>query len=178
MAWNSWRSQYQSKIRQRQLANNTLDVEVDSATNLSITAEYLFSDSLGLELLASLPFKHDITLNSADAGDVTHLPPTLSLQYHFMPEAILSPYVGLGINFTYIFSEDSAGPIAGTDLNLKNSLGLAAHAGVDYKFSDTWFAGIDARWMDIDADVTVNGTDVGTANIDPLILGAYIGKSM
>ena len=109
-------------------------------------------------------------------GSLKHLPPTLSLQYHFSPEAKISPYLGAGVNFTWIYSEDSAGPIAGTELKLKNSWGLAAHAGVDFKMENDWFFGVDARWMDIDSDASVNLAQVGTVNIDPIVYGFYFGK--
>ncbi len=158
------------------LAGGALDVEVGSNWRPTITAEYFLNDNLGIEVLAALPFKHDVKLNGADAGEVTHLPPTVSLQYHFSPEAKISPYLGAGVNFTWIYSEDSAGPIAGTELKLKNSWGLAAHAGVDFKMENDWFFGVDARWMDIDSDVSVNLVQVGTVNIDPIVYGFYFGK--
>ena len=31
---------------------------------------------------------------------------------------------------------------------------------------------MDARWIDIDTDVKVNGASVGTVNIDPMVYGA------
>ena len=158
------------------LAAGALDVDVDSNWRPTITAEYFVNDNLGIELLAAVPFKHDIKLNGLDAGAITHLPPTLSLQYHFNPDARVSPYLGAGVNFTWIYSEDSAGPIAGTDLNLDNSWGLAAHAGIDFKMDNNWFVGIDARWLDIDSDVSVDGAAVGTVNVDPLVYGFYFGK--
>ncbi len=158
------------------LAGGALDVEVGSNWRPTITAEYFLNDNLGIEVLAALPFKHEVKLNGADAGEVTHLPPTVSLQYHFSPDAKISPYFGAGLNFTWIYSEDSAGPIAGTELKLKNSWGLAAHAGVDFKMENDWFFGVDARWMDIDSDVSVNLAQVGTVNIDPIVYGFYFGK--
>lgn len=158
------------------LAAGALDVEVGSNWRPSFTAEYFLNDNLGIEVLAALPFKHDVDLNGVHAGEITHLPPTVSLQYHFNPEAKISPYLGAGVNFTWIYSEDSAGPIAGTDLRLSNSWGLAAHAGVDFKMENDWFFGVDARWMDIDTDVSVDGADVGTVNVDPLVYGFYFGK--
>lgn len=158
------------------LAAGALDVDVGSNWRPSFTAEYFLNDHLGVEVLAALPFKHDVKLNGVAAGEVTHLPPTVSLQYHFSPEAKISPYLGAGVNFTWIYSEDSAGPIAGTELKLKNSWGLAAHAGVDFKLENDWFVGVDARWIDIDSDVSVNTVQVGTVNIDPLIYGVYVGK--
>lgn len=158
------------------LAAGALDVDVGSSWRPTITGEYLFNDNLGLEVLAALPFKHDVKLNGVDAGDVTHLPPTVSLQYHFNAGEKVSPYLGLGLNFTWIYDENSDGPIDGTDLSLSNSFGLAAHAGIDFAMQNDWFFGVDARWMDIDADVSVDGTDVGTVNIDPLVYGFYFGK--
>lgn len=80
------------------------------------------------------------------------------------------------MNFTWIYDEDSAGPIADTDLDLDNSWGLAVHAGFDVNLQNNWFVGLDARWMDIDADVSVDGADVGTVNVDPLVYGFYVGK--
>ncbi len=158
------------------LAGGALDVEVGNNWRPSFTAEYFLNDNLGIEVLAALPFKHEVKLNGAYAGEVTHLPPTVSLQYHFSPDAKISPYLGAGVNFTWIYSEDSAGPIAGTELKLKNSWGLAAHAGVDFKLENDWFVGVDARWMDIDSDVSVNAAQVGTVNIDPIVYGFYFGK--
>ena len=36
---------------------------------------------------------------------------------------------------------------------------------------------MDARWIDIDTDVEVDGAKLGTANIDPLVYGvAYVLK--
>jgi outer membrane protein len=158
------------------LAAGALDVEVGDNWRPSVTLEYFLNDHLGIEVLAALPFKHEVKLNGADAGEIKHLPPTVSLQYHFAPDAKISPYVGAGVNFTWIYSEDSAGPIAGTELKLKNSWGLAAHAGVDFKLENDWFVGVDARWMDIDSDVSVDTVQVGTVEVDPLVYGFYVGK--
>lgn len=158
------------------LAGGTLDVDVDAKVSPTITAEYFFNESLGLEILASVPFKHDVELNGAHAGEITHLPPTISLQYHFVNESKWSPYVGAGVNFTWIYNEDSDGPIAGTDLDLDNSWGLALHAGLDYQLENNWFIGADLRWLDIDTDVSVDGVDVGSVHVDPLVYGFYLGK--
>lgn len=158
------------------LAGGALDVDVGSNWRPTFTGEYLLTESLGLEVLASLPFTHDVRLNGADAGEVSHLPPTVSLQYHFNEGEKVSPYLGAGVNFTWIHDEESEGPIDGTDLDLDNSWGMALHAGIDFAMRNDWFFGVDARWLDIDADVSVDGADVGTVNIDPLVYGFYFGK--
>ena len=45
------------------LVGGTLDVEVGSNVSPTITAEYFVRDNLGIEVLASWPFKHDISID-------------------------------------------------------------------------------------------------------------------
>lgn len=159
------------------LANNALDVEVGSNVRPTVTAEYFLRDNLGIEVLASWPFEHDINIKGlGNVGSTKHLPPTVSLQYHF-GNGTVKPFVGAGVNFTTFFSEDTTGPLAGSDLSLGNSFGLAAHAGLDFEVSERGSIRIDARWIDIDTDVELDGADIGTVNIDPLVYGAaYVVK--
>jgi outer membrane protein len=154
------------------LAGGTLDVEVGSNVRPTITAEYFIRDNLGIEVLASLPFQHDIDIAGlGNVGSTKHLPPTVSLQYHF-GEGKVKPFVGLGVNYTLFFSEDTNGALAGNDLKLDDSFGLAAHAGIDFKVGEKGAIRVDARWIDIDTDVELNGTGLGTVEIDPLVYGA------
>jgi outer membrane protein len=149
-----------------------LEVDVDSDIKPTITGEYFIADNLGIEVLASLPFKHDITIDGlGTVGEAKHLPPTVSLQYHF-GQGKVKPFVGAGVNYTKFFSEDTSGALEGADLELSASWGLAAHAGVDFKVGEKGAIRIDARWIDIDTDVSVDGQDLGTVNIDPLVYGA------
>lgn len=157
------------------LVGGALDVEVGSNVRPTITAEYFIRDNLGIEVLASWPFEHDIDINGlGNVGSTKHLPPTVSIQYHF-GEGKVRPFIGAGVNYTYFFSEDTNGALAGSDLELDSSFGLAAHAGLDFKVGEKGSLRVDARWIDIDTDVKVDGTDVGTVNIDPLVYGvAYV----
>lgn len=157
------------------LAGGTLAVDVDSSIRPTLMVEHMITANLGVELIVAAPFKHDISLNGVHAGSTRHLPPTLSLQYHFNPQGTVRPFIGAGINYTWFDGEKSTGPIAGTNLKLGNSWGLAAHAGIDVIINTNWFWGVDVRWFDIDSDVQVNGAGVGTVNIDPLAYGAFVG---
>ena len=157
------------------LAGGTLPVEVESNVRPTFTGEYFVADNLGIEVLASLPFKHDIAIDGlGTVGEAKHLPPTVSLQYHF-GQGKVKPFVGAGVNYTKFFSEETSGALEGADLELSASWGLAAHAGVDFKVGDKGAIRVDARWIDIDSDVSVEGQDLGTVNIDPLVYGvAYV----
>ena len=159
------------------LVGGTLDVEVGSSVRPTITAEYFVRDNLGIEVLAALPFQHDVDIAGlGKVGSTKHLPPTVSLQYHF-GDGKLKPFVGLGVNYTRFSSTGTSGALAGSDLELDDSFGLAVHAGVDFAVSEKGSIRVDARWMDIDTDAKLDGTDIGTVNIDPLVYGAaYVFK--
>ena len=157
------------------LAGNTLDVEVDSDIKPTITAEYFVRGNLGIEVLASWPFEHDIAIAGlGTVGSTKQLPPTVSLQYHFDAGRV-RPFVGAGVNYTMFFSEDTRGALEGTRLSLDDSWGLAAHAGLDFAIGERGALRVDVRWMDIDTDVELDGADIGTVQIDPLAYGfAYV----
>ena len=83
-------------------------VDVDGNTQLGLTFTYMINERLGIGLLASTPFEHDITETGVgvdNVGSTKHLPPTLSLQY--FPAAgssTIQPYLGIGVNYTTFFS--------------------------------------------------------------------------
>ena len=147
-------------------------LDVDERVGFTFNLDYFFTPNLALDLLASTPFKHDIALAGAKAGSVKHLPPTLTLQYHLLPQAAIDPYIGAGLNYTMFFDEQLDG---GGKLRLDDSFGLAAQAGVDFKLGGPWLVGIDVRYIDIDADVKLDGAKIGTAKIDPLAYGLTVG---
>jgi outer membrane protein len=69
------------------LAGGALKTDVGNDAKPTVTLEYFLNPNWGIEALAALPFEHDVKLNGAKAASVKHLPPTVSLQYHFMPAA-------------------------------------------------------------------------------------------
>lgn len=147
--------------------------EIDSNARPTVTFEYFIRDNLGVELLAALPFKHDINVGGSKVGVTKHLPPTLSLNYHFPTGGALTPFVGLGVNYTVFFEDRS--PLG--DLKIDNSLGLAAHVGMDYAISEKGALRLDLRYIDIDSDVKLNGVKVGSVEVDPLVAGvSYVMK--
>ena len=153
-----------------------LSTKVDSDVKPTITFEYFVADNVGIEVLGALPFKHDVSIDGVGkVGETKQLPPVVSLQYHFANSSKVTPFVGLGVNYTKFFSTDSKGALAGTRLKLEDSWGLAAHAGLDFALTKKDALRVDLRWADIDTKVKVNGNKLGTANIDPLVYGvAYV----
>ncbi|WP_067215015.1 OmpW family outer membrane protein [Marinomonas gallaica] len=154
-----------------------LDLSVGNDLQVGLTATYMYSDNVGIELLAATPFTHDVTLAGAGKiGEVSHLPPSLMAQYYFgNAESTVRPYVGAGLNYTVFFDEETTGAIAGTDLDLDNSFGLALQAGVDYNISKNLFVNASLWYMDISTDVKLDGVKSAELDIDPLGFMASVG---
>ena len=131
-------------------------VDVDNNTQLGLTLSYMLTDQLALGVLAATPFSHDIKGDGDLAGlgklaETKQLPPTITLQYFPMPSGSkLQPYVGAGVNYTVFFDEQTAGALAGTDIKLDDSFGLAAEVGLDYMITENIGVNAAVWWIDID----------------------------
>lgn len=160
------------------LLGGTADLEIGDDVQPTITFEYFIRENLGIEVLAATPFKHDIEIKGlGKVGSTKHLPPVISLQYHWNSRGTVSPFVGVGINYTTFFSEKTSGPLRGNDLKLDDSVGVAAHVGIDFIITERSAIRVDARWIDIESDVELNGEKIGKADIDPAVFGlAYVMK--
>ena len=158
-------------------SDNSDIVSVDDAWSLTLNFSYFMTDHVAVELLAAYPFEHDINLlDGTKVGSTKHLPPTLSVQWHFAPDAqLFSPYVGAGVNYTTFFSEKTVGPLEGLDLNLDDSWGLAGEIGADFILNDNWFLNVSARYIDIKTDASLDGNSIGEVKIDPFVYGAHVG---
>lgn len=72
-------------------------VDVGNDLRPSITVEYFIRDNIGVELLAATPFKHDVSVGAlGKVGTVKHLPPVVSLNYHWDTGSAFQPYAGSG----------------------------------------------------------------------------------
>jgi outer membrane protein len=146
---------------------------IGTNTRPTITFEYFIRDNIGIEVLGALPFKHDISIAGAHIGETKHLPPTVSINYHIPTGGPLTPFVGVGLNYTTFFEDRS--PLG--ELEIDDSFGLAAHVGLDYALSAKSALRMDLRYIDIDADVNLDGVKIGEVEIDPLVAGvSYVMK--
>jgi len=160
-------------------SNNGEVASVDSGTALVFNGTYFFTPNVGFEVLAASPFSHDIKLaaDGTKVGEVKHLPPTFSLQYHFDTGGAFKPYVGAGLNYTLFFDEKTEGPLSGLSLKLDDSVGFAAQLGADFDVSDRMFVNFDVRWIDINTDAKLDGVAVEEVEIDPLVYSLTLGWS-
>lgn len=157
--------------------DGSVKLDVGRSVRPSFSVTYMATRNIGVELLGAWPFQHDID-GSAGLGKIAttkHLPPTLSLQWHFLPDSQVQPYVGIGVNYTHFFDTKARGALDGSDLKLGDSWGLAGQVGMDIKLNDRWFLNADLRYIDISSKVKLNGQRIGTARIDPWVATVGVG---
>ena len=168
-------------------------VEVDDQATLDISIGYMITDNLNLEILLDPSTEHNVSANGLGGLDVPDgtdvvstrvLPPTLFLQYQFMPKNKIRPYIGAGLNFTLFFDDEltnAAKTVLGASgLELDNSVGLAAQVGVDYELDNGWSLNADAKYIQIDTEAkftTALGKTSVDVDINPVVLGIGVGKT-
>lgn len=148
-------------VRPTEGSDNVLGLgsfDINNNTQMGMTLGYMFTDNIGMELLAATPFQHKVGLQSTGTiAEVKQLPPSLMAQYYFGDKQDkLRPYLGVGINYTTFYDTNfnQTGRDAGlSDLSVKDSWGVATQAGLDYNLDDNWLINMSVWWMDIDTEV-------------------------
>lgn len=140
---------------------------------------YFLTPQVSLNLIAATT-RHDVkvrgsALGDVDLGRVWALPPTLTLQYHPLPQSRVSPYLGVGVNYTVFYGEGGGRSAPVSKVDVENSWGWALNAGIDYEVSPRWLINADVKKLFLRPDVSVNGGAIGArADLDPWIVGASV----
>ena len=148
-------------VRPTEGSDNVLGLgsfDINNNTQMGMTLGYMFTENIGVELLAATPFQHKVGLKSTGTiAEVKQLPPSLMAQYYFGDKLDkLRPYLGVGINYTTFYDTNfnQTGRDAGlSDLSVKDSWGVATQAGLDYNLDENWLINMSVWWMDIDTEV-------------------------
>lgn len=151
-------------------ASDRLHVNAKLMPDIDIS--YFFTPNWATELVLSYPQTQSVFLDGKKIGGFKHLPPTLTMQYHFLPQNQFSPYLGAGLNYTRISSVDL---LDGAGRLNKNSWGLAFQAGVDYKLDKHWSLNLDVKKLMIQSDVFAGGAKISTVKVDPWLVGMGVG---
>lgn len=142
--------------------------EVSNELGFTPSVEYFVGQSpVSVELLLATPFKHQVALNGTQVATFKHLPPTLTVKYNFAPNAQFNPYVGVGATSAITFAEKS--PLG--KLKADNTLGVAGQVGFNYKpeIDKNWGVFVDVRYAQVEADLTLDGANIGTLEVNPWV---------
>ena len=148
-----------------------LDLSVNDKVIPEVDVSYFFTPNLAAELILTYPQKHTVRAGGTKIGTLKHLPPTLTVQYHFTDLGIFKPYVGAGLNYTRFSSVDLPD---GVSID-KNSFGAALQVGVDVEVAKNVYLNFDVKKVQIRTDVKAGGDKLGTFKVDPLLVGVGVG---
>lgn len=140
---------------------------------------YFFTKQIAAELVLAFT-KLDARVTSSavgafDAGSFKALPPTLTVQWHFLPDGQFRPYVGAGINYTNLSSVKLGNATTGPLTLDRNSFGPALQAGLDIGLGGPWSLNIDVKKAWIRTDLKSGGSKLSTLKVDPVLVGLGVG---
>jgi outer membrane protein len=162
-------------------------IEIDNRWAPEVDISYFFTPNFALELVLTYPQKHDVSWKNSplttppstvDLGSIKQLPPTLLAQYHFSTGTPAKPYVGAGVTWFYITSNDLTVPGVGDVLNVRESnWGFALQAGLDYALTRNWYLNADVKYIWVETKVT---DDIGAGidmklKVNPWVYGIGVG---
>lgn len=157
------------------------EADVDKAFTPDLDVSYFFNDNIAAEIVFLAYSRHDVKAKNTAVGDIDLgsldlVPPTVTLQYHLMPENNIRPYVGAGLSYVLIPNEDSG---AATAVRYDDGvIGTTLQAGFDYFYNDHWCINFDIKrvWVAVDVEVDALDTTVQTTvDVDPWLFGIGVG---
>ena len=173
---------------------NGVDLTADSDVSATATIAYMWTDHIGTELLLAYPFTHGVDAkfpggSKERIGYAELLPPTLNLQWYFLPGHWFNPYIGAGVNWTIFTNSELNKGALGLPQNAKletsDSFGGDAQIGVDVEVAKHWFVNADIRYLGLTTDLDVRNADtagntakLGKLDINPMIYTLAAGYRM
>lgn len=176
--------------------NPSANLQVDSNTIPELDLSYYVTKNIALELILALGSKHDVQTSSKGAGlnkralgEINALPPTLTAQWHFMPDQTFDPYVGAGVSYVRMMDNGLTADTIGGGRPIRvdrSSWGPAIQAGFDVNLKDGWLVNFDVKKIWFDTTVKIDtqglaGTPAGyrkidSLDVDPLVVSVGFGK--
>jgi len=169
----AWLARLRAISIQPSVSSSLGNIDVSDEVTPELDFSYFLSEKVALELILATQ-RHTVKVGGVDIGNVSHLPPTLTLQYHFMPKETFRPYVGVGLNYTRFYDVSLGGGTLTVD---RNSRGGALQAGFDVGVSKNVFLNLDVKkiWIETDVTNSATGAMVSSLKINPVVIGAGIG---
>lgn len=143
-------------------------VQNDAKPTLGFT--YFLTDKIAVEAIVGST-QHDIRAQGPNTDVLVHktwvLPPVVTLQYHPLPKARVSPYVGAGLNYMLFYGDKNKN---GFTVKVDDGVGYALQAGVNIKLKKHWLINADVKKVYFDTNAKINGGALkAKVNLDPLV---------
>jgi outer membrane protein len=170
-------------------------LQVGSNTIPEIDFSYYITKNIAAELILALGTRHDVKVSGAgglvahDLGSVNLLPPTLTAQWHFMPDTMFDPYLGAGGAYVLGMDRSLTANVGALGLPIRtdrHAFGAVLQAGLDVNLQDKWLLNFDVKKLWFNTDVKLDATAAGLApagyqkidslDVDPWVISIGFGK--
>lgn len=153
-----------------------LRAKVDYDVMPTVGLSYFLTDNIAVEVIAGTT-SHTIRAKGPSTDikvkETWVLPPIVTLQYHFAPQARISPYVGAGVNYMLFYSGSDKN---GFNLHVDDGFGAALQAGVDIATHDRWTVNLDAKKVFFETDAVDRASGIKSkVTLNPWVLSAGVG---
>ena len=157
-------------------ASSGLRAHVGNDVKPTLGFTYFLTDKIAVEAILGTT-QHDIRARGPSTDVLVHkswvLPPVVTLQYHPLPKAQVSPYFGAGLNYMLFYSGSDKN---GFTVKLDDGVGYALQAGVNIKMKNRWLVNADVKKVYFSTDAKINGGALkAKVDLDPVV--ASIGLS-
>lgn len=158
-------------------ASTGLKAHVANDVKPTLGFTYFLTDKVAVEAILGTT-QHDIRAQGPGTDVLVHtawvLPPVVTLQYHPLPAARVSPYVGAGVNYMLFYGGDNKN---GFNLKIDDGFGAALQAGVDVALRDSWSINLDAKKVFFETDAVDRARGIKTkVTLNPWVLSAGVGR--
>lgn len=141
------------------------------------SVSYFLTDHIAIEgqvgAVLTRPKIRDSLIGDVAIGSIRNASAVGIVQYHFLPDAAVNPYVGVGVNATWPIAIEPAPGIA--DFKLASLTAAVLQAGFDMNLTGNWFANASLKYI----LAPRSGYDIGGVKVqvdmNMLIVGAGLG---
>lgn len=154
-----------------------LSAAVSDDTIPSLGISYFVTDKVAVEVILGTS-KHEIDAVGGVTPVRVHetwvLPPVASVQYHPLPAARVSPYVGAGLNYMLFYNGSDKN---GFKVDLDDGFGYSLQAGVDVAVQGPWSLNVDVKKVFFETDASINGGALKSdVQLDPWVVSVGFGR--
>ncbi|MBW8848298.1 MAG: OmpW family protein [Burkholderiales bacterium] len=154
-----------------------LGLSINNKAFPEVDFSYFLAPQIAAELILTYPQKQTLYSNGSEIGSLKHLPPTLTLQYHFNPNGAVRPYVGAGVNYTNFSSVEFA-PVVQAALHpgiKHSSFGAAWQIGADVQVAKGTYLNFDLKKLSLGTTVYSSGVSAGKFKVNPTLASVGLG---
>ncbi len=164
-------------------------VAVGADTEPVLIFAYGITDNFSAELALGVPYKHKLygagsIAGTGQLGEVESLPPSAFIQYRFFkPEAMVRPFVGVGVTYAYFQKAKGSGQLtallntggASTTFDIDSKAAASVQAGVVLNLNPKWFVDFTVVKTYLKTRTHYSTGQTQDVKLDPLALVLAVG---